>query len=97
MPVKELIADELVADGCMCTLGVVGAARGVDMQAIDAHNYRKVAETFGIARAMAQEVMFINDEGGWRYDEETPAQRWERMRSWVDEQLRPEMGEVRHG
>lgn len=85
MPVKELITDELVHDGCMCTLGVVGAARGIDMTHIDPYASKKVAATFGIAPAMAREVMFENDQE-WGYGE-TPAQRWVRMRKWVDAQI----------
>ena len=37
--------------------------------------------TFGIAPALAREIVWENDEAGW-YDE-TPESRWKRMRAWV--------------
>lgn len=62
MPVKELIAHDFEADGSYCTLGVVGCARGLDMSGLDPEDYHAVAETFGIARALAQEIVYENDE-----------------------------------
>lgn len=65
MPVKELVADELVRDAThVCAIGA--------------------AKTFGIARAMAAEIAYENDESGRA---ETPAQRWERMRAWARGQI----------
>ncbi len=81
MPEKRLVADTLEADGQFCTLGVLGAKRGIDMSNIDAHCRETVSGAFGIAPAMAAEVVFENDECGWN---ETPEQRWQRMRKWVD-------------
>jgi hypothetical protein len=88
MPVKELIANELVEQGSFCALGVVGRKRGIAIESIDPEDSRTVAEQFGIANAMAQEIVFMNDEGAW-YDE-TPQQRWSRMRHWVDINIRKE-------
>lgn len=62
MPVKELIAHELVQEGEFCTLGVVGQARGIDMTAIDPEDRDAVAQAFGIAPALAAEIVFMNDE-----------------------------------
>lgn len=91
MPEKKLIKDALVADGCFCTLGVVGAARGIDMSKVDYKCAEAVGTVFGISRAMAAEIEFMNDEYGeyaLRYNEhESDEQRWLRMRAWVDENL----------
>jgi hypothetical protein len=89
MPEKVLIADDLVdVEGDACALGVVGRARGIDLAAIDPEDPPQVAQAFDIANALAQEIVYINDEcGGYL---ETPAQRWVRVRNWVDENLKPE-------
>lgn len=63
MPEKALAADSLVtADGAFCTLGVLGAARDIDLEAIDPEDPDQVAQAFGIAPAMAQEIVYENDE-----------------------------------
>ena len=82
MPVKELIAHELVKQGRFCALGVVGQKRGIALESIDPEDSRTVAEQFNIANAMAQEIVFVNDEAAWH--DETPQLRWSRMRCWVD-------------
>lgn len=86
MPVKELAAESLVtADGEYCTLGVVGAARGIDLTKLDPEDAAEVASVFNIAESMAREIVFENDEVDYR---ETPAQRWTRMRAWIAEQIK---------
>lgn len=87
MPVKRLISHDLEAQGEFCTIGVLGAKRGVDMAKLDPNDREEVAGVFGIAPAMAAEIVFMNDEGS--YIAETPEQRWTRMRKWVGEQLKP--------
>lgn len=62
MPEKRLIADELQADGGFCTIGVLGHARGLDMERIDPHDSDQVSKFFGIAPAMAREIVYENDE-----------------------------------
>ena len=62
MPVKELIAHELVQDGEFCTLGVVGRARGINLTKIDPEDRHGIAEVFGIAPALAAEIVFMNDD-----------------------------------
>ena len=84
MPDKRLMTDTLEADGQFCTLGVLGAKRGLDIAVIDAHCRESVSHAFGIAEAMAAEVVFENDECGWN---ESPEQRWQRMRKWVDSNI----------
>lgn len=62
MPEKELVTAALQADGQFCTLGVVGHARGMDLEAIDPEDYEAVAAAFGINERIAREVMYLNDE-----------------------------------
>ncbi len=88
MPDKKLIADRLQdTSGCFCTLGVIGAKRGIDMSGLDPNDREAVSAKFGIAEAMAAEIVFENDEA-WSWKRETPEQRWVRMREWVGQQIR---------
>src|SRR5437868_4429286 len=59
MPVKELVAHELEAEGSYCALGVVGKARGLDMAKLDPEDRDQVAEAFGIAPALAAEIVYV--------------------------------------
>lgn len=88
MPEKRLIAHELQnEDGEHCALGVVGAARGIDLSKIDPDAPEQVSADFDIAECLAQEIVFINDDDfGWDRGE-TPEKRWQRVRKWVDEQI----------
>jgi hypothetical protein len=88
MPERRLVADVLEADGEFCAIGILGAKRGVAMDKLDPMDREEVAEAFGIAPALAAEIVFMNDEGSW--NSETPEQRWQRMRKWVDEQIQQE-------
>lgn len=85
MPEKRLVADVLEADGQFCTIGVLGAKRGINMEVLDADDREGVAAAFGIAPALAAEIVFMNDEGNW--NAETPEQRWVRMREWVESNI----------
>jgi hypothetical protein len=88
MPVKELIRDELETEtGAVCAIGALGKARGVDMKGLDPEDSERVSATFDIARQLACEVVYMNDEAEYR--SETPSQRWERMRAWVASQIKP--------
>jgi hypothetical protein len=90
MPVKELIAEELVtSNGSVCALGALGVARGLDLKDIDPEDYTRVAQAFDIAEPLAREIEYMNDEGHWGAFEETPAERWKRMRKWVAAQIKP--------
>ena len=86
MPVKELILNELVTNEGCCTIGVVCQKRGIDVSAIDPEDPDQVASAVGIARQMAMEIEYENDEGGWK---ETDEQRWQRMRRWVEKSIVP--------
>ncbi|KVN91186.1 hypothetical protein [Burkholderia ubonensis] len=89
MPEKRLIANELrSADGEFCTLGVLGAVRGIEMSKLDPDDRDSVAAAFGIAPALAAEIVFENDDACW-YDEK-PEARWGRMRQWVESNLKDE-------
>lgn len=85
MPVKELIADQFEDGEKVCALGAVGKRRGIEMKGIDPYDRDSVARTFGIAPALAAEIAYINDDG-YSYSQ-TPAQRWKRVREWVESQI----------
>lgn len=80
----------------VCAIGSVGLRRGVDMSNLDPDNYDQVANAFGIAHQLAQEVVWLNDEAGiGTYDEnsrkwmpETPEARWQRVRGWATKNLK---------
>lgn len=86
MPVKELIAEEIVsASGEVCAIGAVAVARKLDVTRLDDGDGEAVGQAFGVARTLACEIAYQNDEWGPRA--ETPAERWLRMRAWVECQL----------
>lgn len=63
LPDHRLAADSLVTpDGDYCTLGALGRARGMDMAEIDPEDREAVAQAFGVAEALAAEIMWLNDE-----------------------------------
>lgn len=69
LPEKSLATDNLeTAHGEYCTLGALGRARGMDMTTIDPEDRAAVAEAFGIAEALAAEIMFENDDCGYSAD-----------------------------
>ena len=98
LPEPRLISNLLIEDGAVCALGAVGKARGIDMMPFapqhDAHcDYddlddmgEAMAALFGIAPAMAREIMFENDEG--ICGDETAEKRFARIRRWVVRQIR---------
>ena len=87
MPVKKLTTDSLheTASGEFCTLGAVGAARGMDMGPLELIDVSGVAKAFGIAHALAAEIMYMNDD---EYDHHSPAHRWSHMRHWITSQIK---------
>ena len=86
MPEKRLIAHDLQdATGAVCTLGSIGMARGLELGKLDPEAHEHLGGVFGIAHQLVQEIEFENDEGMYQ---ESPEQRWERMRWWVMQQLR---------
>lgn len=85
MPEKRLIAHDLRRNGEVCALGSVGVRRGIDLDALDPEEYGAIAAAFGIAHQLVQEIEWENDEGGY---DDTPEQRWQRMRDWACRHLR---------
>jgi hypothetical protein len=65
LPEKRLATGSLVtAEGDYCTLGALGRARGMDMEPIDPEDREAVAKAFGVAEALAAEIMYLNDKEG---------------------------------
>jgi hypothetical protein len=89
LPEKKLVANELEGDGCFCALGAVGKARGIDLAKIDTYDHESLSKTFGIAPAMAQEIMWINDDEAatWR-GEDQDAQRWQEVKNWIKKEIK---------
>lgn len=88
MPDKRLYRGSFAkADGEGCTLGVLGAQRGTKMDDLgddeDGCDTAQVGARFGIARALAAEIMYLNDEGlvdTWHWQDVVicgPMRRWE--------------------
>jgi len=88
LPEKKLVSMELESGGNVCAIGSVGRARGIDMSAIDPEDYSRVANLFGVAEPLVQEIVWLNDEAGpWK---ETPEDRFARMRRWVEHAISAE-------
>lgn len=77
-----------VRNGDVCALGALGRVRGMDMADLDPECSENVAAAFDIAEPLAREIVFWNDEAG-PY-QETPEQRWQRMRRWIESQITKE-------
>lgn len=94
MAVKELAAGVFQAgNGCLCALGVLGAKRGINLRemdgAADEYEFEKIGKAFGVSQALVRRIMFMNDEGNW-FMYETPAERWTRMRKWIENNIHSE-------
>lgn len=92
MPVKRLIADAIKdpLTGEVCALGALdpNAPRYNGDDDWEEGHARELAKHFGIAHALAAEIVYMNDEANsWRSQEETPEARWIRMRAWVESQI----------
>lgn len=88
MEEKVLIANELISDdGDCCTIGVVCKARGVDVSSVDYEEPQEVGDAVGIAKQLAAEIEYENDECGPWDRSETPEERWQRMRKWVQSRI----------
>lgn len=85
LPEPKLVQGDLEADGMVCAIGSVGRARNIDMSKVDPEDYEAVARLFGISRALAQEIMWMNDDAFWR---QTPEARFVAMRGWIVKNLR---------
>ena len=86
---KRLVVALLDAPVGCCAMGAVVRSRGLDVSDVVAEDPKQVAEILGIARAMAAEIAYENDEAGWSWrGRETPEQRWVRMRAWAQGRLK---------
>jgi hypothetical protein len=85
LPEHKLIAGDLEANGAVCALGALGKARGLDMARIDPEDHEAVAAAFGVAHALACEIMWMNDEGS----PDDPEARYAAMKKWIEESLLP--------
>lgn len=95
LPAKELIASELqTEEGAVCALGALARHKGLPVSDDDTYDHDALGEKFDIARQLAAEVMFENDEArSWMYVDgkerpETPGERWARVRKWAVEQVK---------
>lgn len=103
MPLKRLVAGSFLRGaGEVCVLGALGIARGLDLSPLERaaelnldDEYTDVAgpagEAFGVARSMAAEIMWQNDGSSYSPfgKDETPEERWARMRAWVEKRITP--------
>jgi hypothetical protein len=100
MPDKRLYPGSFTTpEGQFCALGALGAQRGTKMDDLgdeDDCSPKQVGQRFGIAPALAAEIMFLNDESlddAWlraAWGEDAPQKRWQFMRKWVTQQLKTE-------
>lgn len=82
LPEKVLIAGELINEqGECCAIGAVCKSRSLDVSQVDYEDPEAVGKMIGVARSMAAEIAYMNDEHEWTI--ETPSQRWKRMRKWI--------------
>ena len=94
MPEKRLITDDLIKEGEVCALGALGLKRGIDVSQLDPEDTETVGAKFDIARQLAAETVYMNDEAGigkyvdGKYVEETPEMRWQRMRDWAASKIK---------
>lgn len=80
MPVKRLIAHDLIAKDGVCALGSIGVKRGLELEKLDPYDYDQLGEVFGIARQLVCEIEYINDDAHYYA---TPEQRWQHIRDWT--------------
>lgn len=88
LPEPKLIRYHYALCGDHCALGAVAAHRNLliaDMVIED------VADELDVAPSLAQAIAAVNDESSGPFWEETPEQRWSRVRAWAASQI----GDVR--
>jgi len=91
MPEKRLIDGELEEEeGAVCALGALRKAKNVPLEPLRDSDWDELGKAFDVAPMLAQEVMFKNDDDFAYHQEETPEQRWTRMRRWAAAQLTPD-------
>lgn len=91
MPDKRLIAHELGYLNIqrrsyeVCAIGSVGVRRCIQLETLDPEDPDKIADVFGIAAPLVQEIEYINDEAAWNA---SPERRWQIVRDWVASKVR---------
>jgi hypothetical protein len=86
---QRLIGESLENEhGEVCALGAVGRRRGLDMREVDYEDPDSVANFFGIATKLAQEIMWVNDEYTRRNNVPAMMKRYHTVRQWVLQQIR---------
>lgn len=86
MPEKRLIAGDLQREGNVCAIGALGVKRGIIMDDLDPKDYDTIADKFGIAHQLVQEIEFMNDDA---YSHVTPEVRWQGLREWTLACIKP--------
>lgn len=91
LPEKKLARSLFVKDGAVCALGSVAVKRGMDMSKFEHYDEdvgaEGVGEAFGIADAMAREIMWVNDDRDLYFLTPDPERRFRDVRAWVVKQL----------
>lgn len=84
---KRLCTSSLLAQsGDVCALGAVARSRGMDIPAVDWPPIYEYGPLFGIAEALADEVIYWDHEV---YGRCTQDERWLRMRAWAQKHILP--------
>ena len=98
LPEPVLIKDEIEINGQYCMMGAVARKRGMDTSKLHSEDHEGMSDAFGIARAMVQEIMFINDEDFWYPKPKTPEdelkiakRRYQDARKWVARHIKEEV------
>jgi hypothetical protein len=87
LPRPRLIAWEIVQGVECCAIGSVALRRGMDVSNLDPEDRVNVASIFGQSEALVAEIAYVNDELYWGEREETPEERFRRVRAWIIENL----------
>jgi hypothetical protein len=85
LPVKRLIDGELEISGEVCALGAAAKHRGVKNIKEVIPDPHTLSGMLDVTHQLAAEVMYVNDE--WGPHNETPEQRFTRVRAWVAAQI----------
>lgn len=101
---QAMTFDDGGEDGGCCALGALARAKGLDITNADPEDDQvaeELAVKFDVADCLTREVIWANDEwdSGYRrvrdytgehlgFRPDTPAERWQRMRKWVEGQIK---------
>ena len=74
--------------GAVCAMGAFAKHNALDTSDVDPDDPSQVAALFDVAEPLVREIAYCNDEGG--LGRETPEARFQRMRRWIENQIRKE-------